>query len=97
MALLTEMDTPLGRAAGNALEVREAVDVLAGGGPEDVIDVTLALANEMLSLVGITGEDPAARLRDGSAYETYRKMIAAQGGDPDAELASAPVISPVVG
>jgi len=92
VAMLTDMDTPLGRAAGNGLEVREAVDVLRGGGPADVVDVTVALATEMLALAGIEGEDPAARLNDGSAYDVYRRMIAAQGGDPDAELDVAPTV-----
>ena len=96
VALLTSMDTPLGRAAGNALEVTEAVDVLCGRGPADVEAVTLALADEMLALCGITGEDPRARLTDGSAYATYREMIAAQGGDPDAELPIARVVRRVL-
>jgi thymidine phosphorylase len=96
MAMLTDMDTPLGRAAGNGLEVTEAVEVLQGGGPGDVVEVTVALALEMLALAGITGEDPAARLRDGSAYAVYREMIAAQGGDPDATMPVAPVVEPVV-
>jgi thymidine phosphorylase len=95
VALLTAMDAPLGRAAGNALEVTEAVEVLCGTGPRDVEAVTLALADEMLALCGITGEDPATRLRDGSAYASYRAMITAQGGDPDAELARARVVRPV--
>ena len=89
VALLTAMDTPLGRTAGNALEVTEAVEVLQGRGPDDVVAVTLALAEEMLALCGIVGQDPAARLRDGSAYDAYRAMIAAQGGDPDAALPTA--------
>ena len=96
VALLTQMDTPLGRTAGNALEVEEAVDVLRGGGPEDVVAVTLALAAEMLALCGITSEDPAARLRDGTAHDVYRSMIVAQGGDPDAALATARVVREVV-
>jgi thymidine phosphorylase len=95
VALLTQMDTPLGRTAGNALEVTEAVDVLSGTGPEDVVAVTVALAEEMLALCGITGEDPAARLLDGSALSTYRAMIAAQGGDPDADLATATIVREV--
>ena len=88
VALLTSMDTPLGRTAGNALEVREAEAVLEGGGPPDLVEVTLALAGEMLARCGIH-DDPAARLADGSARATYRAMIAAQGGDPDAELPTA--------
>jgi thymidine phosphorylase len=85
VAQLTPMSTPLGRAVGNALEVTESVEVLRGGGPDDVRDLTLALARLMLELVGLE-VDPASKLDDGSAYETYRTMIAAQGGDPDAEL-----------
>jgi thymidine phosphorylase len=84
-ALLTAMDTPLGRAAGNAVEVAEAVEVLGGGGPADLIEVTLALAAEMLALAGVEA-DPAAALADGRALATWRAMIAAQGGDPDAPL-----------
>jgi thymidine phosphorylase len=86
VALLTNMQTPLGLTAGNALEVRESLDVLAGGGPEDVVELTLALAREMLSAAGQDGVDPADRLRDGSAMDVWRRMISAQGGDPDAEL-----------
>ena len=89
VALITRMDTPLGRTAGNALEVREAVEVLAGGGPSDVVELTLALAREMLALAGIDGVDPADRLNDGSAMDRWRAMIAAQGGDPDAALPTA--------
>jgi thymidine phosphorylase len=86
VALLTAMDTPLGLTAGNALEVREAVEVLAGGGPADVVELTLALAREMLDAAGLTGADPARALADGSAMDVWRRMIAAQGGDPDAAL-----------
>jgi thymidine phosphorylase len=89
VALLTNMDTPLGLTAGNALEVRESVEVLAGGGPADVVELTLALAREMLANAGITGVDPAERLADGSAMDVWRRMIAAQGGDPDAPLPEA--------
>jgi len=89
VALLTAMDVPLGRTAGNALEVRESVDVLAGGGPPDVVELTLTLAREMLAAAGVTDLDPADRLADGSAMDTWRAMIAAQGGDPDAELPTA--------
>ena len=78
VAQLTAMDAPLGRAAGNGLEVTESVDVLTGGGPQDIIDLTLALAREMVALVGID-VDPAEKLADGSAYRVYREMIAAQG------------------
>ncbi len=84
-ALLTRMDTPLGRAVGNAVEVEEAVATLAGQGPPDLAEVVLALAAEMLRLAGLDG-DPAAALADGSALARYRDMIAAQGGDPDAPL-----------
>ena len=87
-ALLTAMDAPLGRAVGNAVEVEESVQVLRGGGPADLIEVTLALAREMLALAGIDA-DPAAALADGRALATYRAMIAAQGGDPDAPLPAA--------
>ena len=86
VALLTNMDTPLGLTAGNALEVRESVEVLAGGGPSDVVELTLALAREMLANAGIDGVDPERRLADGSAMDVWRRMIAAQGGDPDAPL-----------
>ncbi len=85
VAQLTAMDAPLGRAAGNGLEVTESVEVLTGGGPQDIIDLTLALAREMVALVGID-VDPAEKLADGSAYRVYRDMIAAQGGDPDAVM-----------
>ena len=88
-ALLTRMDTPLGRAVGNAIEVEEAVATLAGGGPPDLVEVVLALAREMLGLVGVAA-DPAAVLADGRALARYRDMIAAQGGDPDAPLPVAP-------
>ena len=86
VALLTDMSTPLGRTAGNALEVRESVEVLAGGGPADVVDLTLALAREMLDAAGVKDADPAKALADGSAMDAWRRMIAAQGGDPDAAL-----------
>ncbi|MEY4899625.1 MAG: hypothetical protein RI895_47 [Actinomycetota bacterium] len=86
-ALLTAMDVPLGRTAGNALEVRESLDVLAGGGPVDVIELTVTLAREMLEASGAKGtKDPAAALRDGSAMDVWRAMISAQGGDVDAAL-----------
>jgi thymidine phosphorylase len=85
VAVLTDMSTPLGRTAGNALEVRESVEVLAGGGPADVVELTLALAREMLAGVGIEA-DPGEALRDGRAMDVWRRMIAAQGGDPDAPL-----------
>jgi thymidine phosphorylase len=87
-ALLTRMDTPLGRAVGNAVEVEESVATLRGQGPADLVEVTLALAAEMLRLAGLSA-DPAAALADGSALERYREMIRAQDGDPDAPLPSA--------
>ncbi|MFF0446937.1 thymidine phosphorylase [Streptomyces sp. NPDC004609] len=86
VALLTDMSTPLGLTAGNALEVRESVEVLAGGGPPDVVELTLALAREMLDAAGLKDADPATALADGSAMDVWRRMIAAQGGDPDAAL-----------
>jgi len=86
VALLTDMSTPLGRTAGNALEVREALEVLSGGGPDDVVELTLALAREMLAAVGRDDVDPADRLADGSAMDVWRAMVRAQGGDPDARL-----------
>ncbi|MGA6171382.1 thymidine phosphorylase [Streptomyces sp. NPDC012600] len=86
VALLTDMSTPLGLTAGNALEVRESVEVLAGGGPQDVIDLTLALAREMLDAAGLKDADPEKALADGSAMDVWRRMISAQGGDPDATL-----------
>ncbi len=89
VALLTDMSTPLGRTAGNALEVRESVEVLAGGGPADVVELTLALAREMLAGAGRDDVDPADRLADGSAMDAWRRMVAAQGGDPDAALPTA--------
>ncbi len=90
-ALLTAMDVPLGRTAGNALEVAEAIEVLGGAGPADVREVTVALATEMLALAGLDG-DPAAHLDDGSALQVFRAMIAAQGGDADAPLATATTV-----
>jgi len=86
VALLTDMNTPLGRTVGNALEVTEALEVLAGGGPADVVGLTVALALEMLAGAGITGVDPARALADGRAMDTWRQMISAQGGDPEARL-----------
>ena len=80
-ALLTDMNTPLGRAVGNAVEVAESLEVLAGGGPADVVELTLALAAEMLDAAGIDGTDPAQTLRDGSAMDRFRALVAAQGGD----------------
>jgi thymidine phosphorylase len=89
VALLTDMSTPLGLTAGNALEVRESVEVLAGGGPSDVVDLTLALAREMLAAAGRGDVDPADALADGRAMDAWRRMIAAQDGDPDAPLPTA--------
>ncbi|WP_182113346.1 thymidine phosphorylase [Actinotalea sp. JY-7876] len=86
VALLTDMSTPLGLTAGNALEVRESVEVLAGGGPPDVVELTVALAREMLASAGRDDVDPADALADGRAMDVWRRMIAAQGGDPDAAL-----------
>ncbi|MDY6809627.1 MAG: thymidine phosphorylase [Actinomycetota bacterium] len=85
-ALLTDMNTPLGRTAGNALEVAESVEVLAGGGPDDVVELTLALAREMLDAAGLGHVDPADNLCNGKAMDTWRAMVSAQGGDPDAPL-----------
>jgi len=86
VALVTAMDIPLGLTAGNALEVRESVEVLSGGGPDDVVELTVLLAREMLDLVGIKDSDPAAALKNGKAMDVWRTMISAQGGDPDAKL-----------
>ena len=86
IALVTAMDIPLGLTAGNALEVRESIEVLAGGGPSDVVELTVLLAQEMLELAGIKGADPAAALKNGKAMDVWRQMISAQGGDPDAKL-----------
>ena len=84
-ALLTAMEQPLGRTAGNAVEVEESVEVLAGGGPDDLVEVTLALAREMVALAGLD-VDPADALADGRAMDRWRALVAAQGGDPDAPL-----------
>ena len=89
VALLTDMSTPLGRTAGNAIEVAESVEVLAGGGPPDVVELTLALAREMLAGAGRQDVDPADKLADGSAMDSWRAMISAQGGDPAAALPTA--------
>src|SRR5689334_10570376 len=85
-ALLTDMEVPLGRTVGNAVEVAESMDVLAGGGPEDVVELTVALAREMCDAAGLDAVDPAQTLRDGSAMDSFRALIAAQGGDLDAPL-----------
>jgi thymidine phosphorylase len=89
VALLTDMSIPLGLTVGNAVEVAEAVEVLAGGGPPDVVELTLALAREMLAAAGLPDADPAAALRDGRAMDVWRAMVGAQGGDPDAPLPAA--------
>jgi thymidine phosphorylase len=88
-AVLTDMATPLGIAVGNAVEVAEAVDVLRGGGPADVVALTVTLAREMLALAGVSDVDPAVVLASGRAYEVWQRMIRAQGGDPDATLPEA--------
>jgi thymidine phosphorylase len=93
-ALLTAMDTPLGRAVGNAVEVAEALDVLGGGGPADVRDLAVAEAEAMLRLAGVDG-DPAKALDDGRAMEKFRAMIRAQGGDPDQPLPASPLLGTV--
>ncbi|MHA7142036.1 thymidine phosphorylase [Arthrobacter sp. Bz4] len=86
VALLTNMATPLGLTAGNAIEVEESVEVLAGGGPQDVVELTVRLAEEMLACAGVKDADPAAALQDGRAMDVWNKMIEAQGGDPRATL-----------
>jgi thymidine phosphorylase len=86
VALLTDMSIPLGLSAGNALEVKESVEVLAGAGPPDVVELTVALAREMLTAVGRNDHDPADLLASGAAMDIWRAMIKAQGGDPDAKL-----------
>ena len=88
-ALVTAMDVPLGLTAGNALEVRESIEVLSGGGPSDVVELTLILAREMLDAAKVSGKDPEVALKDGSAMDRWRKMVKAQGGDPDARLPTA--------
>jgi thymidine phosphorylase len=86
-ALVTAMDVPLGLTAGNALEVRESVEVLAGGGPADIVELTIVMAREMLDAAGIKPTmDPADALKNGGAMDSWRQMISAQGGDPDAAL-----------
>ena len=87
-ALLTPMESPLGATAGNGLEVAESLDALDGRGPTDLVDVTIALAQEMLDLVGIDAA-PEETLRDGRARRTFTDMVAAQGGDLDVPLAEA--------
>ncbi|WP_425524740.1 thymidine phosphorylase [Saccharopolyspora ipomoeae] len=94
-ALITDMSVPLGRAVGNALEVAESVDVLRGGGPPDVVELTVELAREMLRRAGVSEVDPAEALADGRAHDVWRRMIAAQGGDPDAALPRARYVETV--
>jgi thymidine phosphorylase len=89
VALLTDMSAPLGRTAGNGLEVRESLEVLAGGGPADVVELTCALAREMLAAAGVEDADVEAALADGRAMDSWRAMISAQGGDVDAPLPEA--------
>jgi thymidine phosphorylase len=89
VALLTDMSVPLGHTAGNALEVAESIEVLAGGGPPDVVELTTALAREMVAAVGRDDHDPADLLASGAAMDVWRSMISAQGGDPDAPLPTA--------
>ena len=101
VALLTDMSTPLGRTAGNAIEVAESVEVLAGGGPADVVELTLALARAMLAGAGRDDVDPADKLADGSAMDAWKAMVRAQSGDPDAALPTAReshvVVAPTTG
>ena len=89
VALLTDMSTPLGKTVGNALEVRESLDVLAGGGPADVVELTCELAREMLNLAGVHDAEVEEALKNGRAMDTWKSMIRAQGGDPDAPLPTA--------
>ncbi|MET0162977.1 MAG: thymidine phosphorylase [Microbacteriaceae bacterium] len=89
-ALLTDMSVPLGLTIGNALEVRESVEVLAGAGPADIVELTVALAREMLALAGLPDADVEGHLANGRAMDSWRAMIAAQGGDPDGALPVAP-------
>jgi thymidine phosphorylase len=88
VALLTDMNAPLGLAVGNAVEVEESLAVLAGGGPPDVVELTLALAREMLAAAGLDA-DPAQVLASGAAMDSWKAMIRAQGGDPEAPLPTA--------
>ena len=86
-ALITAMDQPLGRMAGNALEVRQAIEVLRGEGPPDLREVTLALGAELLILAGEEGDAEAAKARleglieSGAAWEKFRELVSTQGGD----------------
>jgi thymidine phosphorylase len=94
-AIITDMSTPLGRAVGNGLEVTESVEVLAGGGPDDVRELTVEFARELLARVGREDVDAAAALADGRAMDSWRAMIAAQGGDPQAPMPDAPHVEEV--
>ena len=85
-AVLTDMACPLGRTVGNAIEVEESLEVLGGGGPDDVVELTVTLAREMLALAGVDAVDPADTLRDGSGMDRFRALVRAQGGDPAAAL-----------
>lgn len=91
VAFLTDMSIPLGLTVGNALEVEESIEVLAGGGPDDVVELTVALARKMLEMAGQPDADVEAALKDGRAMDTWRSMIREQGGDPDARLPTAAV------
>jgi pyrimidine-nucleoside phosphorylase len=88
VALLTDMDTPLGREVGNANEIAESVEVLNGGGPDDLVEITFALGSEMLQLAGLADDDETARrllrttVESGSALEKFIEVTEAQGGDP---------------
>jgi thymidine phosphorylase len=91
VAFVTDMDTPLGEACGNGVEVAESVATLQGRGPADLVELVVTLAREMLALAGLDVIDPAAALADGQAMAVWEAMIRAQGGDPDAPLAEAPI------
>jgi thymidine phosphorylase len=95
-ALVTRMDTPLGLAVGNALEVAEAVAALRGEGAADLMEVTFALAREMLDLAGLPDADPAEAISSGRAHDAWRSMVRAQGGDPDAPLPCAQHVEPAL-
>ncbi|GAA0739133.1 thymidine phosphorylase [Dactylosporangium roseum] len=86
VALLTDMEVPLGRAVGHSVEVEESLEVLAGGGPQDVVALAMALAREMLDAAGLADADPQAAIDDGRAMDSWRALVRAQGGDPDAPL-----------
>ena len=93
VALLTDMATPLGLTAGNAIEVAESVEVLAGGGPADVVELTLALAREMLAGAGVTDVDPADRLADGSAMDAWKAHDPRPGRRPGRHAADGPRVA----